>query len=164
REVQMGRFREDFLQVIAAMHITLPPLRERQGDVRLLARHFTEMYGKEPLPESAIASFEDAPWPGNVRELRNAVMRYVTLGDVSLPARPSSEAPSDDFDEAIESDEPFPVARKRALAAFERRYITRLLEKNDGNVLRAAAHSGIALRYFQQVKARHGLGRGSDDD
>ena len=158
REVQVGRFREDLLLVMAAMRVTLPPLRERKGDVRLLARHFTEMFDKPPLPDAVLASMDDAPWPGNLRELRNAVMRHVTLGDVFLPTH-SMAPPAGSDPDAINFDEPFPVARKRALAAFERRYITHLLEKNDGNVLRAAAHSGVALRYFQQVKARHGVGR-----
>jgi len=160
REVQAGRFREDLLRVMSATHVTLPPLREREGDVRLLALHFAEMYGETPLPEAALASFEDAPWRGNVRELRNAVSRYVTLGDVSLPERSRAAWASSDLED-VDTDEPYPVARRKALAAFERRYIARLLDQNDGNVLRAAAHSGIGLRYFQQVKARHGLGRDS---
>ncbi|HEX8791178.1 MAG TPA: sigma 54-interacting transcriptional regulator, partial [Polyangiaceae bacterium] len=86
REVQAGRFRDDLFFRLAVGRVELPPLRERKGDVSLLARHFWRSLGggDRPIPIEATERFEDYPWPGNVRELHNAVARLLALGEVSL--------------------------------------------------------------------------------
>ena len=83
RAVAAGRFRDDLFHRLAVARIELPPLREREGDVPLLARQFaTDMGGSPDEVEAEIESrFSDYDWPGNVRELRNAVARYIALGD-----------------------------------------------------------------------------------
>jgi DNA-binding NtrC family response regulator len=90
REVAAGRFRDDLFHRLAVGRIELPALRERKGDVSLLARAFAEQLGAPPdtLTADLLARLEDYAWPGNVRELRNAVLRRVELGE--LP--PASEA------------------------------------------------------------------------
>src|SRR5207245_3464767 len=73
REVQAGRFRDDLFFRLAVTRIELPPLRERRGDVGLLARHFARELSenhRQP-PESLLKLWEDDLWPGNVRQLRN---------------------------------------------------------------------------------------------
>jgi two-component system, NtrC family, response regulator HydG len=174
KEVQAGRFREDLFFRLAVGRVELPPLRERAGDIALLARSFWTRLGGdgEPSPE-LLARFADYPWPGNVRELRNAVARFLVLGDVGAlgipaspaateaaeassppPAPPQERVAGDVIDEVIKEDLPLGLARERVLDAFLRRYVAHVLAKHGGNVTRAAAASGIARRYFYVVKNR----------
>jgi len=169
REVATGRFRDDLFHRLAIARIELPPLRERKGDVTLLARWFAEQLGAPPgaLTAGVLAKFEDYAWPGNLRELKNAVARHGALGEVLLgqgtessrSARPRGDMSDPSFiDQMIAEGVPYPIARRRAIDAFERRYVERILEAHGGSVARASAASGIARRYFQLVKARSGGG------
>jgi transcriptional regulator with GAF, ATPase, and Fis domain len=165
-EVQVGRFRDDLYYRLAVARIELPPLRSRSGDVGVLARQFWHTLGGEgTLPASLVARLEDYAWPGNVRELYNVIARYVAMGDVELasPGRTTDEstsasAPPPSQEEVIAKtlalDLPLARARQLVVEEFERRYIDRILERYDGNVVRAAAASGIARRYFQILRAR----------
>jgi DNA-binding NtrC family response regulator len=97
--VRAGRFREDLYYRINVVPIQLPALRERQGDIPLLCRHFLEVHcaanglAVKSLTEEALAAFEEHTWPGNVRELENLIQRLVVTvrGDVidakDLPPR-----------------------------------------------------------------------------
>jgi transcriptional regulator with GAF, ATPase, and Fis domain len=163
RAVAQGRFRDDLFHRLAVARIELPPLRERHGDVPLLARQFAVEMGASPDEVEAEVEkrFSDYDWPGNVRELRNAVARYVALGDdwrvpPPTPSQPTAAgARSSDWIDAIVAEKmPYPVARRRALAEFERRYIERMLAEHGGNVAHAARASGLGIRYFRLVKAR----------
>jgi transcriptional regulator with GAF, ATPase, and Fis domain len=165
REVQEGRFRDDLFFRLAVTRIELPPLRERAGDVALLARHFWRKLSPDgsSIPDHLLARFEAHTWPGNIRELRNAVARAIALGDVQMPARPSSApsapsiSPADMIDTVLAEELPLAVARQKVIDAFERRYVERILDKHDGNVTRAAHASGIARRYFYTLKNRLGV-------
>jgi transcriptional regulator with GAF, ATPase, and Fis domain len=167
-EVAAGRFRDDLFHRLAIARIELPPLRHRDGDITLLAQHFARQAGAtEALSAEVLARFEAYGWPGNVRELRNAISRLVALGSVDVGAAASLQSAheparggDDDAIEAIVASRlPFPLARRRVLDEFERRYVERVLADHEGNVARAASASGIALRYFQIVKARGGKPR-----
>jgi transcriptional regulator with GAF, ATPase, and Fis domain len=167
REVQAGRFRDDLFHRLAVGRLELPPLRRRHGDVPLLARAFAEHLGgaEGSLPEQVLSRWEDYAWPGNVRELRNAVSRYLALGDFAV----AEGAREDASDEGVPDDPrgegglervlalglPFSAARRRVLREFERHYVARVLAEHGGNVLRAAAASGIARRHLQRVRARN---------
>ena len=89
REVQSGRFRDDLFHRLAVARIELPPLRHRQGDVPLLARHLWHLLGGDAgnLSDATLQRWSEEPWPGNVRELRNAVARHFALGDLELANR-----------------------------------------------------------------------------
>lgn len=161
REIAAGRFRDDLYYRLAVARITLPALRQRGGDIALLAAHFwQQLAGVPPMPTSLLAQFEAYSWPGNVRELRNAVARKIALGDLaSFDERIASQSPelSADFLESVLALElGLPVARQRVVEEFERRYVERVLARHGGNVLQAAAASGIARRYFYKLKARLG--------
>ena len=88
--VRDGKFREDLYYRLGMMPITLPPLRDRTGDVPLLADHFLRLFNREfrknvkGLAPAALRSLEAYAWPGNVRELRNAVERAMLLADGDL--------------------------------------------------------------------------------
>src|SRR4029077_12072574 len=88
--VREGRFREDLYHRLAAITLTLPPLRMRGTDILTLADHFLaqackeySLFSKELTPE-ARAALLDYAWPGNVRELANTMMRAVLMTDESL--------------------------------------------------------------------------------
>jgi len=183
-EVRAGRFRDDLFFRLAVGRVELPPLRRRSGDRRLLARHFWRALAGDgrPMPDGLLAQLEAHAWPGNVRELKNAIARFVAVGE--LPAGGSSEGPAHDAppdlarlgathadeprsgewrtrgaqDDAIERvlarDLPLTMARAEVVEEFERRYLQRVLDRHGGKVSRAAAASGIALRYFQLLKAK----------
>jgi transcriptional regulator with GAF, ATPase, and Fis domain len=168
REVEEGRFREDLFYRLAVARIELPPLRERHGDIGLLARTFWRKLDtqSQPLPDDLIARFEAYAWPGNARELRNAVLRRIALGDLgdasgpgpasSSPpsARASADSASSLFDEVLAKNLPLPRARQLVLDEFERLYVDDVLAKHDGNVTRAAQASGIARRHFYTIRTR----------
>jgi DNA-binding NtrC family response regulator len=160
KEVQAGRFRDDLFFRLAVARIELPALRDRHGDVALLAEHFWRMQGRagEPFPFEVLRRFEDYNWPGNVRELHNAVARLIALGSLHSLERASSQqgdaAGQDVIDEVIGLELPLPEARQRVVEHFERRYIEHVLARHGGNVAAAAASSGIARRYFSLLRAR----------
>jgi two-component system, NtrC family, response regulator HydG len=157
-EVAAGRFRDDLFFRLAVARIELPPLRRRRGDVGLLTRHFWRELGGEdlPIPPGLIERFEDAAWPGNVRELHNAVARQIALGEL-VEERPSLIPAAEERDiiaDVLSKDLPLTRARELVVEAFERRYVEQMVERYGGNVTRAAAASGLARRYFQQIRAR----------
>ncbi len=167
QEVAAGRFRDDLFFRLAVGRLELPPLREREGDVELLTHHFWRALGATtPFPHGVVDRFRAYRWPGNVRELHNAVARVIAVGDVTLSkagltsgdddAPLSAPAPGDDvIARAIAAGAPFPRAKEIVVEEFERRYVEHMLAAHGGNVVRAAAASGVARRYFQIVKKRY---------
>jgi transcriptional regulator with GAF, ATPase, and Fis domain len=173
KEVQDQRFRDDLFYRLAVGRIELPALRQRHGDIALLARHFWTQLGGDSgaLSADAIRRWEAEDWPGNVRQLRNAVARALALGDLEPAAqlgghgehgehaggapaparRPAGPAPDGFLDAVIAERLPLPVARLRVVKEFEQRYIAALLAEH-GTVAKAAAASGIARRYFQLLR------------
>jgi two-component system, NtrC family, response regulator HydG len=160
KEVLAGRFRDDLFHRLSVARIELPPLRERRGDVPVLARRFWRQLGgdEQLLPSDVLRQWDREPWPGNVRELRNAVARYLALGDlarnaVSPPARPD---PSPDLLGRVLAERlPFARAREQVMAEFQRRYLEHALAEHGGDVLQAAEASGMSRRYFHMLKSRN---------
>lgn len=165
-EVQEGRFREDLLYRLAGATIELPPLRRRGGDFALLARHFwKQLGGAGILSANELALLEGKRWPGNARELLNAIAERLAIGPASprldsvRPGAPGRTAPErsplpDTVARILALELPYVRARQEILRDFEGRYVQNVLEKNGGNVSRAAAVSGLARRYFQILKSR----------
>ncbi len=171
REVQMGRFRDDLFHRIVVGRIELPPLRDRDGDVALLARAFARMLGwaESAIPHDVVVRWEDTRWPGNVRELRNAVMQLLELGTTHAPTAVGgdSASPGSSNDEAakplstlaaeaVASGAPLPLARKRVVDELERCFVEELLRRHGGDIAAAAAASGLARRQFFRIKAKLG--------
>jgi DNA-binding NtrC family response regulator len=144
-----GRFREDLYFRLYVVAITLPPLRDRSGDVPMLVQHylrqFAEENGKmiEGLSPEALEALAAYPWPGNVRELRNAVERMVVL---SRSARLGIRDVPAQIREAAGGRPGLPVRGGLSLAESERQMIARALRLHDGNRTRAAAELGISRR------------------
>jgi DNA-binding NtrC family response regulator len=166
--VEEGRFRDDLFHRLAVARIALPPLRSRRGDIGLMTQEFTRQLGAPAgaVPPEILGRWERELWPGNVRELRNAVARYLALGEVEVPdAEPDAGSGLDSPAATIPLAEQwvadvlarglsYPAARQALVGTFERRYVEAMLAAHDGNVSRAAAASGVARRYFQILRAR----------
>ena len=152
REVEESRFRLDLFHRLAVILIRVPPLRERHGDVEMLARHFVRTYGGDEaeLTKEAIENLERYRWPGNVRELRNYMERLVLLGD-SAPQLDLSKS-DDPMREAARSGLAYRQARAAALEAFTEAYVEDMLKRHGGNVSKAARHAGVARRHFHRLK------------
>ncbi len=159
--LQVGGFREDLYYRLNVVEIALPPLRDRTGDVPLLAGHFLEQFSasvgkKVPrVSPEAWRILERYNWPGNIRQLRNVIQRLVVLdedglivaGDLltenSLPGvYPSEHAALGDPGSHLSYDS----ARKEAVRTFHAAYLERLLEAHDGNVSQAARAAGVHRR------------------
>ncbi|AKU97929.1 Response regulator of zinc sigma-54-dependent two-component system [Labilithrix luteola] len=160
KEVQAGRFRDDLFHRLAVTRIELPPLRERRGDITVLARWLCHQLGADAsaLPHDVLKRWEREPWPGNVRQLRNAVARFLALGDLAAPSTSptaSPNAPATDPISGVLSERlPFARARERIMADFERRYVEQMLADHGGDIVRAAEASGMSRRYFTMLRAR----------
>jgi transcriptional regulator with GAF, ATPase, and Fis domain len=164
KAILSGQFRDDLFHRLAVGRVEIPPLRERIGDVSMLARQFAKDFGLSEIPAATMTRLEEYSWPGNVRELRNAVARFAALGagsfallvddpvrERSSPGAPAGAAPSR-YEELFQL--PFAVARRKAQDDFDREYVESVLQKHNGSVTQAARASGVALRYFRLVKAR----------
>jgi two-component system, NtrC family, response regulator HydG len=157
REVENGNFREDLFYRLAVGRVELPPLRRREGDVAFLAGHFwrgMERSGTS-LPPDLIFALGHR-WPGNVRELKNLITRRLVMGKGGPPLPKENDSRGTLQLESLVADDPsFSEARARVIAEFERFFVKWTLERHGGNVTKAAASSGLARRYFHQLKSRY---------
>ncbi len=139
-----GGFRRDLYHRINVLSVRLPPLRERAGDIPLLAEHFLERYARahgrnvRRLAPEALAALAAAPWPGNVRELENAIEQAVILcpperGDLPLAVLPPALG-GQGWDESAVPPETGPLT----LAEAERRHVREVLRQAGGNKAEAA--------------------------
>ncbi|GAB6061899.1 sigma-54-dependent transcriptional regulator [Deferrisoma palaeochoriense] len=153
--VRQGEMREDFFFRIAVIPLEVPPLRDRPGDVPLLAQHFIERlsraHGTEPvrLSPEALELLERYPWPGNVRELENVIERLqvLTPGDTITPRHLPPEIrrtrPARGMVYEVVSTR---LTLREAVQRFERRFIERVLAEEGGNRTAAAARLGISRK------------------
>jgi sigma-54 dependent transcriptional regulator, acetoin dehydrogenase operon transcriptional activator AcoR len=167
-EVDAGRFRRDLYYRIASMRLLIPPLREREDDVVLLARHFANIVAAglhRPLPrfsDEVLELFRAYSWPGNVRELRNVIENMVLLGE-------SSELQIEDVPVEVRQElTPF-TARARESSASpklkqnERAAIESALAKTGGKLTAAAKLLGIARATLYRKLAHYGIARSGRD-
>jgi DNA-binding NtrC family response regulator len=156
--VRKGQFRSDLYFRINILRLHLPPLRDRRGDIGLLAKHFLEALRKptdliqKSFSGLALRQLALYDWPGNVRELCNVVQRAVALSEGSH-IRPCSLSLPDAAPAA-------PAASfKDAHAAFERLFVEQLLHKHHGNITRAAIEAQKDRRAFGRLVKKYGIDR-----
>ncbi|QCX39596.1 sigma-54-dependent Fis family transcriptional regulator [Aureibaculum algae] len=149
--VKDGIFREDLLYRINTIHVEVPPLRERDDDVLLLAdfylNKFAAKYGKQGLRLNAMVQdkFKDYGWPGNVRELRHAMERAVILCDGNV-LKPTDFSWSN---KTLPSNE----TTTATLEEMEKVMITNALNKHDGNYSAAANQLGVSRQtLYNKIK------------
>lgn len=147
REVAQGTFREDLYYRVNVFPLTLPPLRDRPGDVRLLAQHFLEVFNArfekrvKALGEAALLKLEQYTWPGNIRQLQNELERAVLMADDDAEIRP------EDLSERVSGMLEIPVEigpLHDAMERLEEQYIRRALKQHDYNRTRTAKTLGIS--------------------
>jgi DNA-binding NtrC family response regulator len=165
-QVKGGAFREDLYYRLNVIRLTIPPLRNRIGDIPLLTDLFCRRYANEFSKDgircsgSALDRLRSYHWPGNVRELENSIQRAVALclgGEISLddlllsPTSPPVEsAPTESVGCVIQAD-------ATTMRDMERQLIARTLEKTGGNRTRAAKILGISLRTLRNKLNEFGL-------
>lgn len=154
-EVQAGRFREDLFYRLNVVHFDIPPLRNRPGDIVLLAEHFLEHFAGEyekPVRQfdaTTLQAITRYPWPGNVRELENSIERAVLLceGDEIRVNDLALEEPISQVTEPATHETTFLqgplLPLKKALEAPEKRIIERALAANGGNRNSTAKMLGV---------------------
>ena len=161
--IAQGSFREDLYYRLNVVPIPLPPLREREGDIVLLARHFLARAAEEGLPQrrlgdDAAALLDTQPWRGNVRELQNAMYRASVLArddvigsDALLPLLDRADATSSDSDDIADAVSSWLAARRfsegelyhAALATLEAPVFRHAMSQTHGNQVKAAQLLGI---------------------
>ena len=153
--VDSGEFRGDLFFRLAVFPIQIPPLRERDGDVALLARHFAGKLGKElrgreaVLSDASVAALCAHSWPGNVRELENAIERACILADAKtlepkdLGLGPSAAQPQLS---GLDTSGTLSEAAERIIRLVEQQKIAVTLSAHDGNKTRAAEALGVSYK------------------
>jgi two-component system response regulator GlrR len=159
-EVNRGAFRSDLYYRLAVVHLRVPALRERGGDLDPLVEHFFAAlppHERSSLPEAFLDWVRARSWPGNVRELENAVARAALMGAWEEPA-PPTDAHVDASGANIDLSVPFRIAKQRVVDTFERRYLTALFDAHEGNVSAAARTAGLDRMSLYKAMSRLGLG------
>jgi DNA-binding NtrC family response regulator len=163
--VQQGRFRRDLAFRLQVLTVTLPPLREREGDVALLADHFLRLYaarygqGLKTLDPETLAWMVADTWEGNVRALENMLHRYYLLTEdpvIRIPSQRASHDSDPSLSEALKELR-FREAKARAVAAFERDFLSASLSRAGGNISLAARRAGKDRSAFRRLLHKHGL-------
>jgi len=162
-EIRRGAFREDLFYRLSVIPFEIPPLRERQEDIPLLAQYFLhsvcQEYGKpdKDLSQEAMELLVEYQWPGNVRELRNVIERMVIMV-VTRTIHHFDIASSLRQVEAKREVWPTPDGTLReARSRFEREFIVRRLEENQWNVTRTAERLGIERSNLHRKMRAYGI-------
>ncbi|HEV2671829.1 MAG TPA: sigma-54 dependent transcriptional regulator [Gemmatimonadales bacterium] len=155
--VRAGRFREDLYYRIRVATMVLPPLREIDSDLPLLAEHFREFFSREfkkdvrRIESAALAKLRAWRWPGNVRELRNVIERAMIFaddGELRVEQLPPLE---------LLAPTPETAQAGATLVDAEKAHIQRTLAAFDGNVQRAAEALGISRKNLWEKRKKYGL-------
>ena len=171
-----GEFRDDLFYRVNVIAIELPPLREREGDVQLLAHAFLERYGKgrlRAIADDALAALQAYRWPGNVRELQNVIERACALADgdrllvtdlpdyvvvrSSLAGLGSGSEATLETARAATQGLPLKDAKEHWMGVLEVAYLRDLLARHDGNVSAAAKAAGIDRKTFHRLINKYQL-------
>ena len=159
-EITAGRFRDDLFYRLSVFQIHLPPLRERAGDVRILAKAFVKDFSvrlARPVTEitpAFLEALEQQPWKGNIRELRNVIERSLIVCESER--LDVADLPLDIQNTHYEqSDETTPGSFE--LSAMERRHIARVLEYTKGNKTEAARLLKIGLTTLYRKIEEYGI-------
>ncbi len=163
-DVNAGAFRLDLYYRLAVVVVSLPPLRERREDLRLLTEHFLRESGGAGSVEACLpAGFLDAlaphRFPGNVRELRNLVEAALATGEA--PRTSTAPGGGADVGGAVGegTQETYRAARDKVLRDFEVRYLSALIARCNGNLSQAARVAAMDRSHLTDLVTRHGLRR-----
>ncbi|MFI5289488.1 MAG: sigma 54-interacting transcriptional regulator, partial [Polyangia bacterium] len=175
KEVAKGKFREDLYFRLSVVPIRMPSLRERKEDLPLLVRSFLEKLqpgaGRAIDPQT-LQTLQAHDWPGNIRELRNVLERGIYLSPGRLgdsPNEPSTQPvrlvslPAQGASGAAPGTPPFDAAlsyrdnKERWEIEFEKRYLTWLMQRAQGNISRAAREADMDRKYLHKLLKKHAI-------
>lgn len=158
-KVREGSFREDLLYRINLITVTLPPLRERRGDIPLLAEHFLKSFAKangmdpKELTAAGVRALESYGFPGNIRELKNIVERAFLLSQGDTIGEESVRLSLQQGGGAAAQ----PAVTATTLEGMEEEMIRRSLARHNGNVTRVAAELGITRAALYRRMDKYGI-------
>jgi two-component system, NtrC family, response regulator GlrR len=158
--LESGRLRKDLYYRLNVLSMQLPPLREREGDIVVLARYFLVKYANKfevqvrDFSTAALQKLLNYSWPGNVRELENVIQRAVVLADRATIS--PDDIRIEDRDIKLQ-DQNFQQLKAKAIDQFEQSYVRRLLSMHDGNITRAAQAAGKDRRAFWELMRKHNI-------
>jgi DNA-binding NtrC family response regulator len=174
--VENGNLRQDLYYRLRVVPIRVTALRERPEDIPILAKHFLAHYWKKhrdrgtPLPKftaGAVQALQSRAWPGNVRELQNAIEHAVVFLEPGMDVEPT-DIPSIEGERPVAGampfafdlvEEPYHAARDRITAEFERRYLSWVVSRAEGNMSKAARIAGIDRTTIYRLMEKHDLHR-----
>jgi two-component system NtrC family response regulator len=151
-----GRFREDLYYRLSEIVVTIPPMRQREGDAALLAHHFKNKFCAQESRSSlhfapdALAAIEAYAWPGNVREMENCIKRAVIMADGSTIVADDLGLPDLEAEEA-------PLNLRQVRDEAEYKAIVKALARVDGNIVKASELLGISRPTMYDLMGRHGI-------
>ncbi len=160
--VATGAFRADLLYRLSVLKLTLPSLRTRREDLPILVDTLMTRSGLSAgdVAGPNLDRLVVHDWPGNVRELRNVIERSIALtpganGFAELRLKVASQATGEPL--TVRSDQPWADAKQAVLAAFERRYLTDVFARNDGNIAATARDAQMDRKHLRTLLEKHGL-------
>ncbi|HEX7703026.1 MAG TPA: sigma 54-interacting transcriptional regulator [Kofleriaceae bacterium] len=175
-EVEKGKFREDLYFRLNVVPITAPSLRERREDIPLLIDSMLKKLAPDGahLTDNTRAALMAHDWPGNVRELRNVIERALALGadpgmlvaPLGNSDHPGSTAKGVQLRDQIEFEPgvSFRDTKEKWNELFERRYLTWLIKRADGNISKAARDADMDRKYLHKLLRKYGITDQSGDD
>jgi DNA-binding NtrC family response regulator len=169
--VAAGKFREDLYYRINVIDIALPSLRERPGDIELLATSFLRKYARagdaaiKGFEPEAMVALEIYAWPGNVRELQNVVERacalaegeMITLAELPQHLRVTSPLPAASSSPGAMGKLTLKEAKERWITQLEASYVAELIRGEGGNVSQAARKAGVDRRTLHRLLSKHAI-------
>jgi two-component system, NtrC family, response regulator GlrR len=163
--VRRNLFRRDLYFRLNVLLLQLPALRNRPGDVSLLAAHFAEseqagrQCAKKAFSPAALRKLESHHWPGNVRELFNVVQRAIlySSGTSIMPASISLNDPAPVAAQSVPAPMSLSAAKQHMIANFERSSLEELMSRHQGNVTQAAREAGKERRAFGRLLKKYGI-------
>jgi two-component system NtrC family response regulator len=157
--VTKGKFREDLYFRLAVVVIKLPPLRDRAGDVELLAREFLKQFATQcekpvlTFAPDALRAIKRHSWPGNVRELQNRIKRAVIMAE-------GKKVTATDLELADNTEIVLPATLKEAREQVERQLIEHALKRHSGRVSSAATDLGVSRPTLYELMDKLGIHKG----
>ncbi|HEY9197572.1 MAG TPA: sigma-54 dependent transcriptional regulator [Mucilaginibacter sp.] len=157
-EINDGHFRSDLFYRLSVFQITLPALRERKKDIKLLAEYFMQYFGNKvkkqvnELGDTFVSKLEAYPWPGNIRELKNIIERAVILADTNI--LDETLLPYEIQQQQVKAGAPISAFD---LSSVEKLHIQRVLNHTHGNRAEAANLLNIGIATLYRKLKEYGL-------
>lgn len=171
-EVERGKFREDLFFRLAVVSLEMPSLRDRREDIPLLVETLVDEFSRKMKQEGRATDFRVSPsllgalsahdWPGNVRELRNVLERSIYLAQATgtkelAAAGLFADAAAAPAGPQFSAELSYRDTKAEWEADFERRYVRWLLDRNEGNISRAARQADMDRKYLHKLAKKHGV-------